>query len=106
MFFHPPFLLFLPPYEAKPVGRKFADLHRNRLLEFILINTLEKPLGLLFLIGRLAGPLFATRKSVFNDSQVRFDDSQVRFLRLAGPLLGGWIILNSWKPIGCYLSVR
>ena len=88
-------MFFLPPYEAKPVGRKFADLHRGRLLVFILINTLEKPLGLLFNIGRLASPLFATRRSVFGDSQVRFDDSQVRFLLLAGPFLGGWIILNS-----------
>ena len=78
----------------------------NRLLVFILINTLEKPLGLLFLIGRLAGPLFATRRSVFDDSQVRFDDSQVRFLRLAGPLLSGWIVLNSVKYLSCLFSVR
>jgi hypothetical protein len=99
-------LFFLPPYEAKPVGRKFADLHRNLLLAFILINTLEKPLGLLFLIGRLAGPLFATRRSAFDDSQVRFDDSQVRFLRLAGPLLDGWIILSSVNYLSCCLSVR
>ena len=99
-------MLLHPPYEAKPVGRKFADLHRNRLLAFILINTLEKTLGLLFLIGRLAGPLFATRRSVSEDSQVRFDDSQVRFLRLAGPLLSGWIILNSVKYLRCLVSVR
>lgn len=99
-------MLFLPPYEAKPVGRKFADLHRDRLLVFILINTLEKPLGLLFNIGRLASPLFATRKSVFDDPQVRFDDSQVRFLRLAGPFLSGWIILNSAKYIRYLFSVR
>ena len=99
MFFH-------PPYEAKPVGRKFADLHRDRLLVFILINTLEKPLGLLFLIGRLASPLFATRRSVLDDPQVRFDDSQVRFLRLAGPFFGVWIILNPAKYIRCLFAVR
>jgi hypothetical protein len=34
-----------------PVGRKMADLHRDRLLVFILINTLEKPLGLLFSVA-------------------------------------------------------
>ena len=98
-------MLFLPPYEAKPVGRKFADLHRGRLLVFILINILVKPLGLLFNIVRLASPLFATRRSVFDDPQVRFDDSQVRFLRLAGPLLGGSIILNFARYIRCLYSV-